>query len=168
MIRVAFSLIILHAASSLIGGQAVETGWKGVRPLLSSQTDVEKAFGKPERIDDNGYYNYRMNDSYVRVNYSTEPCRSNQYERGKFNVPANTVLNLWISLKKTILLADLDFDRKKYYRDTSGDVINSVDYFNKEAGIGIGTSIHDEKRNEYVGTIEYSPSETLKAKFICK
>ncbi len=105
--------------------------------LISNKTDVEKAYGKPERIDDNGYYNYRMDDSFVQVNFTTKPCRRNQYDRGKFNVPANTVLDVWVSIKKTILFKDLNYDKAFDHRDTSlvqrlllrGDAVSELAVF---------------------------------------
>lgn len=108
-----------------------------------------------------------MDDSFVQVNFTTKPCRRNQYDRGKFNVPANTVLDVWVSIKKTILFKDLNYDKALYHRDTSGDVQNYVYYFRKDAGIGIGTAILDAQGNEYVGQIDYRPAEKLAVKFAC-
>lgn len=161
-------ILLLIIACCASQAQTVESGWKGILPLLSNETEVEEAYGKPDRIDDNGYFNYRLDDSFVQINYSSSPCLPNHYNRGKFNVPSNTVLDITVGIKKVVLLRDLAYDRPKYYRDTSGDVANYVSYRSQELGISIGTAILDEKGNEYVGSIRYSPSEELKTKFKCK
>ncbi|MEO5859391.1 MAG: hypothetical protein ABIR33_10630 [Pyrinomonadaceae bacterium] len=166
MRRTAANLIFLICLSCSALGQAIEAGWKGVLPLVSSKSDVEKAYGKPERVDDNGYYSYRMADSFVQVNYATEPCRPNQYNRGRFNVPANTVLDVWVSIHKTILLKELKYDGSKYLRDASGHT-GVFHYVNRESSIMISTSIQDAESNEYVGRIEYRAAERLKTKFAC-
>ena len=136
-------------------------------PLISTKENVEKILGKPERVDDNGYYFYEIDGYYVQVNYSTEPCRPNQYNRGKFNVAKNTVLDTWINVKKELLLTELDFDRKQYYKDTSGDLLNVYDYRNGQGGINITVGIQDEKKTEYVGRITFRPSEKLQLQFAC-
>ena len=147
--------------------QAVENGWKGILPLVSSRTDVEKAYGKHERVDDNGYYNYRTGDFFVQVNYATGPCHPNRYNRGKFNVPEGTVLDLWVHLKKTILLSDLNFNRDAYFRSTGGDVEGVVYYQSRDPKIFITTSILDDGQTEEVGRIIYGPSEKSAMKFTC-
>jgi hypothetical protein len=146
----------------------VEKGWKGLLPLQSTKADVEKAFGNPEKVDENGYYNYRLVDAFVQVNNSTEPCTANQYDRGKFNVPKDSVLDMWIYIKRNVLVSDLKFDRQQYQRDTSGDVENVVYYHSLESGISIGASVQDAKQNEYVGLITYRPARKLRIQFECK
>ncbi len=147
-------------------GQTVESGWKGILPLVSGKADVEKAFGKPERVDDNGYYNYLMEDSFVQVNYAIEPCRPNQYDRGKFNVAKDTVLDVWVYLKKAIFLKDLNFDRPRYVRDTSGHT-GGIYYINRDMSVMISAGTQDAEGSEYVGRIEYRPAKKLEAKIIC-
>ena len=162
------ALIALIASVFSVSGQALEKGWRDLLPLISSKEKVEKIFGKPENVDDNGYHNYRLDEYFIQVNYSTDPCRPNQYDRGKFNVARDTVLDIWIHVKKNLLLTKLDFDRTKYYRDATGHVTNVVYYNSQETGISIVTSIQDESRDEYVGSIHYSPSEKFRLQFACK
>src|SRR4029079_1339768 len=115
--------LILLAQGAL--GQSVEDGWKGIRPIVATKSEVQKAFGKPSVIDDNNYYGYRTEDAFIQVNYSTEPCKENRYGRGKFKIAIDTVLSYDVHFRKAVKLSDLNFDRSKYGKDTSGDLINS-------------------------------------------
>lgn len=160
-------LILLVASVFSASGQALEKGWRGLLPLISTKQNVEKIFGKPENVDDNGYHNYSLDGYFVQVNYSTDPCRPNQYGRGKFNVEQDTVLDVRIHVKKELLLTELDYDRKPYYKDTSGDLLNVYDYRSRETGINITVGIRDGKGTEYVGRITYRPSEKLRSQFAC-
>jgi len=166
MERIITKLFVFLVLTIVAHGQTVEAGWKGILPLISSMGDVEKAYGKAENIDDNGYHNYRIDDSFIQVSYATEPCQPNQYNRGKFNVPANTVLDVWVTLTKAILLTDLNFDRPKYLRDVS-DHTGGIHYIKREMNVMISAGIRDEHGDEYVGRIVYRPAERLKAKLIC-
>ncbi len=147
-----FVLILL--LNSVVLCQTIEDGWKGIKPLETNKTKVDKLLGKPE-IDDNGYYNYRTDEAFIQVNYSENPCSKDNYGRGKYTVAKDTVLSYWVHLKEGIKLSEFNFDREKYYKDTSGDLKSSYDFYNDEDGIGIdigiqGSTEKDPKSGKYI------------------
>lgn len=156
-----FLIMIL---SSVTFSQTIEDGWKGIKPLKTSRTEVEKLLGKPE-IDDNGYHRYRTDEAFVRVNYSTTGCKDNQYKRGRYNVPEDTVLDYYVVINDFTLLSDLKIKKENYYRDASGDVENNVVYVERADTIII--SVHIQQDTEYVGTIYYQPQKEDKELYKC-
>lgn len=160
------ALFIILVVPLLALGQSIESGWQGIKPLQTTKVDVEKMLGTPE-VDDNGYHRYRTDSEFVSVNYATEPCTENRYGRGKYNVPSGTVLSYYVVLKGLVKLADFPFKKEKYYRDNSGDLLNSVTYRNPKDGVAIGVSILDAVGTEYVGQIDFSPPENLTERIIC-
>jgi hypothetical protein len=128
--------------------QPVEQGWKGIRPLITNRETVETVLGKRVWVDGNAYYAYDTDDAFIQVNYSTAPCAENRYGRGKYNVPVGTVLGYTVNLKKIVKLADIRFDRPKYFKDTGGDVHNSWYYVNVDAGTSIGAFAQDAEGDE--------------------
>lgn len=157
-------LVLIILLNSPLFCQTIENGWKGIKPLGTSKRTVEKLFGKAE-IDDNGYYRYRFGDTFVRVNYSTAPCTDNPYERGRFNVPEDTVLDYYVVPKELSLLSQLKFNREKYYKDVSGDT-NSILLINDDDGVIIG--IQEQEGIEYLAGLDFMASKSLTEKFKCK
>jgi hypothetical protein len=144
-------------------GSKIEDGWKGIKPLRTDKKSVEKLLGKPE-IDNNGYHGYRTEEAFIRVNYSTLPCQDNQYKRGEYNIPKDTVLNYSVRPQKLTLLSNLNFKKEQYYKDTSGDA-NSVRLINNEEGITI--SVQDQEKTEYFSGVDFRPSKDDAEKFKC-
>lgn len=107
----------------------IESGWKSIKPLITDKAFVNKLLGTP-KIDENNYHNYLTEEAFVQVNYSSTPCKNNQYGRGKFNVLQDRVLDYTVRLKKPIKLDEFNFEREKYIKDTSGDLVNTVSYHN--------------------------------------
>lgn len=156
--------ILALVSSTVVFGGKLEDGWKGIKPLRSDVVSVEKILGKPD-IDANGFYRYRDGENFVRVNYSTKPCEESMFGRGMYNVPAGTVLNYEVHVDPALKLSDVDFDRAKYYRDTSGDVVERVLYVNGSAGVWITVGVRDGI--EYVAGFTFWPSNDDKTRLKC-
>ena len=113
-------LVVIFAVLALIStdqAQPIDEGWKGVKPLVTTKGTVNKLFGK-HNIDSNGYYGYRTEVGYIQVEYSTEPCVANQYDRGRYSVPEDIVLRYDVHIKKPLLFSDLIIDKSNYFLDT--------------------------------------------------
>lgn len=82
--------------------------WKGIVPLHSTRTDVEKLLGPPT-IEDSGY---DIDGQQVQISYSSQGCQDGL--PGGWNVPSNTVVNLTISAKGELKLADVLISGKNY------------------------------------------------------
>lgn len=159
--RVIFMLLIINSA---IFCTTIEDGWKGIKPLVTDKTTVNALLGKP-LIDDNDYHKYSTEDGGFNVNYSVNPCESNSYDRGEFNVPKDTVLTYYITLKKKLKLSDLEFKREKYRRVKDHHFSNEVAYYNNDDGVEIQVHISDNV--EYIDRIYFRPSKKDKESFAC-
>lgn len=144
--------------------QDIENGWKDIKPLLTNRTAVEKLLGNP-RVDDNGYYGYSSNETFIQVNYSTKPCAGDQYNRGRYIISKDTVLDYTVTLKIPIRLSELNFNRELFTKDT-GDHLSNVFYLNnRDAGIMI--TVFTQLDAEYVGSIQFRPTKSDAEKFKC-
>jgi hypothetical protein len=144
----------------------IADGYKGIRSLHASKTAVEKLLGKGE-VDDNGYYTYTTPDMFIRLDYSTEPCSAGQYGRGKFNIPADTVLIYRVLPKDMPLISEVEFDRDKFPRYSSEHLLNYAAYVIPDNSISIHTMIK-EARDELMYEVEYRPTKEDLEKFKCK
>lgn len=145
--------------------QTVEDGWKGIKPLRTNKAEVEKLLGKPG-IDSSGFYGYKTNEAFVRVNYSTTPCNKSEMGRGDFNVPQGTVLDYHVILEKPVLISELNFKRNDYYRDTSGHSNGNPIYATGDHSIIISAFIRDGV--EFASRFDYRPSKKDAEEFTCQ
>lgn len=143
----------------------IEDGWKGIRPLHSDRSAVEKVLGKA-KIAEDGDYVYLTDDAVIRVNYSNAPCQAADYGRGKYKVAEGTVLDYVVNFRNDMRLRDLSFQRDKYIRDTSGDVINFVSYVNLLGGVTASVTV--EENVEFVTSLRYRATKVDESKFLCK
>ena len=162
--RMTVLLVVLLLVRPVLG-DSIDDGWRGIKPLRTTKATVDKMLGAPV-IDDNGYAGYRFEDGFVQVNYSSAPCAGNQYNRGKYDVPENTVLDYRVIFHKHIKSSDVEFDRDRYSRQTSGHAPGAVYYQNQKTGVLIQIEI--QQGTEYLGTITFRPTEADKEKFKCK
>ncbi|CAN5220791.1 hypothetical protein BH20ACI2_BH20ACI2_28930 [soil metagenome] len=158
-------VLLLTLILSNFQSKCLEDGWKGIQTFKSQKVDVEAKFGKPE-VDDNDYYVYTLSDEWVRVNYSTSPCTDNRYGRGEYSVKEGTVLRYWVSPKKQFKINELAFDKKKYFKVSAGDVLDSWAYVNHRDGVIIYV-VTDPHRGELVDKIEYFPIDKDLEKYSC-
>jgi len=165
MKAIVLSILLISVVS--VGAQNLEDGWKGILPLKATKADVEKAYGPPTDIDDNLYYMYIGEGYNVQINYSTEPCKANRYSRGKYNIPKDTVLDMWVSLKGNVLLSSVKFDRSKFTRRPDEELTNLVHYYRGDIGMTITSEMRDKEGNEYLGRVIYRPPSTPDPNVIC-
>jgi hypothetical protein len=150
----------------VICGDSFEAGWKGIKPFHTSKKEVDKLLGKAGE-DAYGYYRYTTPEAEFEFNYSQEPCSSAQQGRGKYNLPANTVLSYRVVLKNRPKVAQFEFDRKKFHRETSGHVLNLASYVRKDNTVSILVAI-EKDTEEYVREIAYGASTEEMEKLECK
>src|SRR5215510_5179248 len=131
LIVVSLSLV----TSSMPQDQIVQEGskgWRGLVPLKSTRRDVEGLLGSPQTP---GGSTYEPDGQYFYFEYSDGPC-----EKGwpyGWNVDKDTVTSIWVSAKKTTLLADLKIDESKYQKYEDPHIQNRVNYVNYDEGIDI-------------------------------
>ena len=124
------SALAIHAQDKSVQEKSAK-GWRGLVPLKSTRRDVEAVLGAPTTP---GGSTYEPDNRYIHVEYSDGPC-----EKGwpyGWNVPKDTVVNIWVSVKETPL-ADLKLDERKYQKYSDGHIQDRVHYVNYDEGIDI-------------------------------
>lgn len=157
--------LILIFALNLSGScQSLEDGWKDIRPLKTDKKTVEKILGTP-KVDSNGYHGYKIGDVFIQVNYSTEPCVGDLLNRGKYNVPKDTVLEYIVYFHEFTELSKLKFDRKKFTESRS-EHLSEVFYLASRE-IGVIIAAFEQQGREYVSNIEFRPKTKDMEKVKC-
>ena len=146
-------LIFLIFASGI--GLAKE--WRGIVPLKSTRADVERLLGANKK---HHIVAYHVKGDVVSVVYSTGMCSSSDSE---WNVPADIVTGIEISLKDVKELSSLPIDLRKFERVRGdSDLPNHNFYINREEGFQIEVQDFKDGRGELVTGYVYGP--TLKDK----
>ncbi len=159
--------LIISALTFCCFGQNtfIEDGWKGIKILQTNKTAVEKITGKPETITEEGYYNYDNGEFFMHASYSTAPCVKSEWNRGNFNVPADTVIELDVTLSEGIKLSEFKFHRERYIIEKDPHR-SDVYYFNsQEDAIYITVGVIDGI--EYVGRIRFRRNAKDEKKYAC-
>lgn len=159
-------LIFALCFNALATNDFIENGWKGIKPLETNKKTVEQVLGQPEKTDDNSFQFYSSDDEFVRINYSTAPCKQNYYGRGDYNVPEDTVLDYYVILTKRMKLKDFKFHHEKYKREEDSERLDLIYYKNSDDGIMITVGVKDGI--EYVGEVRFYPTPKTIEKCECK
>lgn len=129
-------------------------GWRGLVPLHSTRTDVERLFGAPKESRGVGF-KYETKDEQVFVFYSAGECKESR--SNDWNVPRDTVVSITVHPNAKLLVDDLKLDKMKYERVLDYHVQGVIYYFSKEDGVRISAS-QLEKEGEDVNSITYEPT----------
>ena len=152
MYRIVLSLTLLFMAA--VGAQAKE--WRGIVPLRSTRVDVERLLGPPA-IKREYSMHYEINSEQIFIDLSRGPCT---VEFSRWNVPRDTVISIWITLRSNQLsAASLNLNQKKYTKYRENHRPQIVRYVNQTEGIEY--SVDEETGN--VGIIKYVPSAADKS-----
>lgn len=120
------------------------TGWRDIIPLRSTRAQVEQVLG----VLDRRCQCYATEDEIVRVSYSRGPCKGDE---AGWNVPADTVLSLHVTLKTPLPFSEMKF-RKEDFIKTVDDTVTSH-YGNGEKGLRYAVSSSGN-----VESVWYGPS----------
>src|ERR1041384_5570844 len=128
MNRIMLNLFLLIVVCS--NAQAKE--WRGIVPLHSTRTDVERLLGPP-KTDRTDMIFYESEVEQISIEFSKGPCN---VEFSSWNVPRDTVISIWVTPRLRQLNAkDLNLDQRRYIKirdNHRGDIIY---YRNDEEGI---------------------------------
>ena len=121
-------VLLLAALITLSSGVALGKGWRGIEPLHSTRSDVEKLLG-PSHV---GGYSYELENEKVYISYQNPDSECGK-KWGLFNVPLNTVLGIIVVPNEKKPLAEFGLDRM--YVKGLTCMPDSVNYFNEDEGI---------------------------------
>jgi len=128
---------------------AYANAWRGIVPLQTTRTTVEKSLGKPTR-DHGDTVVYDFESERASIEYSKGPC---SVKLSQWNVPRDTVISVWITPKRDLNFKDLGLDgHYKVVRDE--DRLDVIHYIDEEAGIEY--NVHEP--SGIVGLIKYRPT----------
>src|SRR5688572_29377279 len=111
-----YIFLLLSLLVSTVSCQKLEDGWKGIQPLKTRKSAVEKILKAPEASMSSGYVGYSTEVAYLRVTYAEAPCSDAPFGRGEFNVPENTVIHYTVQIRKSIEFSEVEFAKEKYTR----------------------------------------------------
>lgn len=146
-------LQVVLLATLSCSGFPQENGWRGIVPLHSTRTDVEKLLGSP-RESRGVSSTFQTKDGRVRVFYSSGSCKKGSAT--DWNVPPDTVVTLTFEPNAELMVTDLKLDQTKYERLADPHLQSGVYYFNKSEGIRI--SARTLRDGEDVQSITYEPA----------
>jgi len=138
---------LLICSYLLINSDALAMDWRGLSPLHSTRSDVERVLGV--KASGKAFDQFIIDGDHVSIFYSTTRC-----EEGKttgFNVPVGTVLEITVFPKKVILVSSLHLDMSKFkivYTDSEGE----LSYENNEDGLYITVVSSQVRAFTYGGT----------------
>ena len=134
-------------------GDIARNVWRGLTPLKSTRSDIERLFGSAKDSIGETLI-YETSSERVDVSYSEGGCKGNK--RGRWNVPANTVVEIKWYPRTTILLSHLSFDASKYLRAPDPSIPNWWMYIGEPDGVIVQTKA--ENGCEIVKIVSYFPS----------
>lgn len=139
--------------------------WRGLIPLHSNRTDVERLLGPPANTSYD-HYVYNTDNETVTVRYSKGGCKPGEDE---WNVPAGTITGFWVNPSPTFETRHLRLDPHRFVRQESPQLPENlgklVNYTDEASGVIVRASY--DGHVEEVISITYSPSrkdENLRCK----
>ena len=124
--------------------------WRGIVPLKSTRTDVERHFGKPDK-----WGNYQVGDERVSFEYSDGPCTDLYRTLGKdscyCSLEVGTVLSISVETTGRRMISDLKLDMKRIKRTPINPFPHTFEYADRTEGVNYEV---DESENR-VRSIEY-------------
>ena len=151
--RISFSILCFISILTAMAISCPAKEWRGIVPLHSTRSDVERALGPS---DGECKCHYDTGAEFVGVEYAKAPCKG--YPPG-WNVAADTVLSIKVRLKSEQLFSDFKLDLSKYV--ISQDDTLTMYYASRDEGIIYSVS-HDGR----VNYVTYIPT-TADQKFRC-
>jgi hypothetical protein len=124
-------LPLIAALISVCSGVALGKGWRGIEPLHSTRSDVEKLLGP------NPGSTYDLENEAVYFEYQT-PERECGKKLGSWNVPLNTVLGIIVASKEKKSIVEFNLDRT--YVKSKVRPYSHYDYYSEDDGITYSVS----------------------------
>jgi len=155
MLRLSF----LFACLILFGSAQMPstTDWRGLSPLKSTRTDVERTLGRPDEIIGNETVAYRFPDRVVYFGFVSNPNCERQLPYTSWNVTSDTLTAIDVTFRPQPLVADTGIDLTKYKKiEAGGDLLDRYNYFNADDSFVI------EVGNNYLAGYHYRPGSKQK------
>lgn len=160
MIRFSFLIVLLVFAG--ITQMPSTTDWRGLSPLKSTRTDVERTLGVPDQNIDNEHFTYYLPDVVVYFYFTSNPKCRKRLPYTSWDVTAETLTGIDISLRRPPLVEETDFDLSKFKKvKTNSDMVKSYYYVSEDGSFAI------EAGTKYVSGYHYQPGSKQES-LMCK
>src|ERR1700720_2668359 len=154
------SFLIAGLFFGLVLIQKEPNNWRGIVPLVTKRAGVEALLGAS--TFGSGYIlSYDTPDERITVWYGG--ARSPKDNPCKWDVPADTVVNFLVALKKPLLLSEAKLDLKKFEKHEDLEIRGDFFYFNQQDGVTVETRTVEGK--ELVGAFDYNPTLKDRTKY---
>jgi hypothetical protein len=123
--------------SLLVGGTEVfAKEFRGIIPLHSTRADVKKILGKPLFEEGKPIDIYDVAEGCISIMYIVQPCHKGLPSNwGNWNLPADTVVEISVSLEKPFKFATLKIPRKQKLKWYTDDTLTTYYHDEEEGGI---------------------------------
>jgi hypothetical protein len=117
--------------------------WHGLSPLKSTRADVERVMGKPNINHENKLLTYYLPDVVVSFGFAGNPQCAQKLPYESWDVSAETLTAITVSLKQQVLISDAGIDFTGYAKKKgNSDLIGHYYYSNEEDGFSIEIGPH--------------------------
>jgi hypothetical protein len=122
-----------------ISAMAQARGWRGLVPLHSNRSDVERLLGSPTEVLSAYSTFYRTASDTVIVSYAQgAPCGIGE-KYSQWRVPANTIESILVTPIKEFPVSQLSIDQTKFEKRSGGHRPEDVYYIDDQDGTSIRT-----------------------------
>ena len=137
--------------------QMPSTDWRGLTPLKSTRTDVERTLGRPDEIIGKEIVAYCFPDRVVYFGFHSNPNCERQLAYTSWNVTSDTLTAIDVTFRPQPLVADTGIDLTKYKKiEGGGDLLDRYNYLNDDDSFVI------EVGNNYLAGYHYRPGRKHK------
>jgi hypothetical protein len=152
-------LSLLIACLIVFGSTQVPstTDWRGLSPLKSTRTDVERTLGRPDEIIGKEMVSYRLPDRAVYFEFASNPNCERHLPYTSWNVPSDTLTAIDVIFRPQPLISATGIDLTKYKKiEGQGDLLDRYYYFNADDSFVI------EVGDNYLAGYHYRPGSKQK------
>ena len=144
-------LFLIAAALNFLCSVTQGKEWRGIVPLKSSRSEVERRFGLPDKW---GYYNFK--DERVSIEYSDGPCQGYYVALGRDNckclVPRDTVMSIFSESTSNRSFSELKLDLARFSKTAIAPHPHTFEYSDPREGIDYEV---DESENRILNITYY-------------
>lgn len=144
-------VFLIAAALNFLCAVTQGKEWRGIVPLKSSRSEVERRFGLPDKW---GYYN--LKDERVSIEYSDGPCQGYYINLGRDNckclVPRDTVMSIFSESRGNRSFSELKLDLTRFSKAAIAPHPHTFEYSDPSEGIDYEV---DESENRIISITYY-------------
>lgn len=116
-------------------GSSFAKSWRGITPLRSTRSEVERALGRPV-LSSKHTATFHTDNEAVSIIYS-DGLRCAAGANSEWNVPEDRVISITVAPKGIVLFPSLQLDESKYEKSPDPHRLSAFEYTNTDEGVSI-------------------------------